>query len=308
VLSVVARFGTRWVSRLVGTRDEEIVVVLALGLAMSTAGMGERLGVSDAIGAFMIGLILSATPVAERLRSLTHPLRDGFGAIFFFHFGLTIDLGDVVTVVPQILVAAGATVLLTVTAGVVAARLHGFGREPAANIGLTVLSRGEFSLVLASLALGAGLDPRIGSFAAGYVLVLAVLGPVAVSSSGRLSRLLPRRLLPEHPRPRRAVPLELDRGTSSLHELGTDLLQVRVLPGSRLHGVYLNELRLPPGATAGLVSRDGCTFAVAPETRLQTHDVLLVFTDPRQRQATEQRILAVHRSGRLASWLGDTGT
>ena len=97
------------------------------------------------------------------------------------------------------------------------------------------------------------------------------------------------------------------RGTSSLHELGSDLLQVRVLPGSRLHGVYLNELRLPPGATAGLVSRDGCTFAVAPETRLQTNDVLLVFTDPRQRQATEQRILAVHRSGRLASWLGDTG-
>jgi monovalent cation:H+ antiporter-2, CPA2 family len=308
VLSVVARFGTRWVSRLVGTRDEEIVVVLALGLAVSTAGMGERLGVSDAIGAFMIGLILSATPVATRLRSLTHPLRDGFGAIFFFHFGLTIDLGDIITVVPHILVAAGATVLLAVAAGVVAARLHGFGREPAANIGLTVLSRGEFSLVLASLALGAGLDPRIGSFAAGYVLVLAVLGPVAVSSSGRLSRLLPRRLLPDSPTPRRTVPLELDRGTSSLHELGTDLLQVRILPGSRLHGVYLNELRLPPGATAGLVSRGGCTFAVAPETRLQTHDVLLVFTDPRQRQATEQRILAVHRSGRLASWLGDTGS
>ena len=49
-------------------------------------------------------------------------------------------------------------------------------------------------------------------------------------------------------------------------------------------------------------------FAVAPQTRLQTHDVLLVFTDPGQRQATEQRILAVHRSGRRASWLGDTGT
>jgi monovalent cation:H+ antiporter-2, CPA2 family len=104
------------------------------------------------------------------------------------------------------------------------------------------------------------------------------------------------------------VPLDLGVGTSSLHELGTDLLQVQVRPGSRLHGVYLNELRLPPGATPGLVSRNGSTFAVAPETRLQTHDVLLVFTDPRQRQATEQRILAVHRSGRLASWLGDTGS
>jgi CPA2 family monovalent cation:H+ antiporter-2 len=309
-LSLIARFGTRLVGRLVDTRDEEIVVVLALGLAVSTAGVAERLGVSDAIGAFMVGLILAATPAARRLRTLTHPLRDGFGAIFFFHFGLTIDLGDVAGVLPQILVAAGTTVLLTVTAGVLAARIFGFGRRQAANIGLTVLSRGEFSLVLASLALAAGLDSRIGSFAAGYVLVLAVLGPAAVSSSARLSHLFPRRLLPATAEDRGApptVPLDLDVGTSSLHELGTDLLQVRVLPGSRLHGVYMNELRLPPGATPGLVSRNGDTFAVAPATRLQTNDVLLVFTDPHQRRATERRILAVHRSGRLASWFGDTG-
>ncbi|WP_222268256.1 cation:proton antiporter [Modestobacter marinus] len=311
VLSVVARRGTRWVSRLVGTKDEEIVVVLALGLAISTAGLGERLGVSDAIGAFMIGLILAATPTAARLRSLTHPLRDGFGAIFFFHFGLTIDIGDVVPVLPQVLLAAATTVLVCVTAGVLAARLHGFGRTEAANIGLTVLTRGEFSLVLASLAVGAGLDPRIGVFAAGYVLVLAVLGPAAVSVSARLARFLPRRLLPAtagRPERRGAVPLDMDVGTSSLHELGTALLHVRVLPGSRLHGVYMNDLRLPEGATPGLLARDGATFAVAPNTRLQTHDVLLVFTDPAQQPATEKRILAVHRSGRLAAWLGDTGS
>ena len=126
-----------------------------------------------------------------------------------------------------------------------------------------------------------------------------------------LSRFLPRRLLPgasdREPQPR-AIPLDLDVGTSLLHRLGTDLLQIRVLPGSRLHGVFMNELRLPLGATPGLLARDGSTFVVAPQTRPQTHDVLLVFTDPGQRQATEQRILTVHRSGRLASWLGDTGT
>ncbi len=311
VLSVVARHGTRWVSALMRTKDEEIVVVLALGLAITTAGAGEHLGVSDAIGAFMIGLILAATPTARRLRQLTHPLRDGFGAIFFFHFGLTIDVGDVLAVLPQILAAAGTTVVLAVVAGIVAARLHGFGRLGAANIGLTVLTRGEFSLVLASLALAAGLDSRLGSFAAGYVLVLAVLGPIAVYSSPRLARGIPRRLVPGGPEPAgrsNGVPLDLDVGTSSLHELGTDLLQVRVLPGSRLHGVYMNELRLPDGATPGLLARDGATSAVAPHTRLRSGDVLLVFTQPAQRHDTERRILAVHRSGKLAHWLGDTGT
>jgi len=145
-------------------------------------------------------------------------------------------------------------------------------------------------------------------------LVLAVLGPVAVSASDRLARLVPRWLVPGQPVSRggprttpATVPLDLDVGTAALHQLGTDLLQVRVLPGSRLHGVYLNELRLPDGSTPSLLARDGGTSAVAPHTRLQTHDVLLVFTVPAQRQATEQRILAVHRSGRLASWMGDTG-
>jgi CPA2 family monovalent cation:H+ antiporter-2 len=310
-LSVVARHGTRWVSALMRTKDEEIVVVLALGLAITTAGAGEHLGVSDAIGAFMIGLILAATPAARRLRQLTHPLRDGFGAIFFFHFGLTIDVGDVLAVLPQVLAATGTTVVLAVVAGVVAARLHGLGRLGAANIGLTVLTRGEFSLVLASLALAAGLDPRLGSFAAGYVLVLAVLGPIAVYSSPRLARWLPRRLVPGGSGPAgrsNGVPLDLDVGTSALHELGTDLLQIRVLPGSRLHGVYMNELRLPEGATPGLLSRDGSTSAVAPHTRLRTGDVLLVFTQPDLRHDTERRILAVHRSGKLAHWLGDTGS
>ncbi|MGY1592962.1 hypothetical protein ACI79D_13365 [Geodermatophilus sp. SYSU D00708] len=70
----------------------------------------------------------------------------------------------------------------------------------------------------------------------------------------------------------------------------------------------MNELRLPDGATPGLPARDGATFAVAPHTRLQTDDVLLVFTDPADRHATEKRILAVHRSGRLAHRLGDTGS
>jgi CPA2 family monovalent cation:H+ antiporter-2 len=310
-LSVVARHGTRWVGALMKTKDEEIVVVLALGLAISAAGAGERLGVSDAIGAFMIGLILASTPTARRLRQLTHPLRDGFGAIFFFHFGLTIDVGDVLAVLPQVLAATGTTVVLAVVAGVVAARLHGLGRLGAANISLTVLTRGEFSLVLASLALAAGLDPRLGSFAAGYVLVLAVLGPIAVYSSPRLARWLPRRLVPGAA-PERGrgdgVPLDLDVGTSALHELGADLLQIRVLPGSRLHGVYIDELRLPEGATPGLLSRDGFTSAVAPHTRLRTGGVLLVFTQPDLCHDTERRILAVHRSGKLAHWLGDTGT
>lgn len=306
-LALVARHGARIVGKLIDTKDEEIVVVVFVGLAIITAGFAERLGVSDAIGAFMIGLILGATAKASRLRDLTHPLRDAFGAIFFFHFGLTIEPGAVLAVAPQAGLAVVMTMVLTLTAGVVAARLHGFGRVGAANIGLTVLTRGEFSLVLASLALAAGLDARLGSFAAGYVLVLAVIGPIAVSASERLARLLPQRLLPPTAGYDTTASLDMDVGTSSLYQLGAELLQIRVVPGSRLHGVYVGELRLPVGSTLGLQVRDGVTSALEPTTQIRTGDVLLVFTVPARRLAVERRIRAVHRSGRLAHWRGDAG-
>ena len=76
----------------------------------------------------------------------------------------------------------------------IAARMQGYGRGPAANIGLTVLGRGEFSLILATLAVEAGLDARIGPFVGFYVLILALVAPVLASRSGALSRLLPERL------------------------------------------------------------------------------------------------------------------
>lgn len=306
-LALIARFGTTVVGKLIDTKDDEIVVVFFVGLAILTAGFAESLGVSDAIGAFMVGLILGATPKADRLRDLTHPLRDAFGAIFFFHFGLSIEPDAVLGVGGPVVAAVVMTVVLTVTAGVIAARIHGYDRIQAANIGLTVLTRGEFSLVLASLALAAGLDSRIGPFAAGYVLVLALVGPLAVSTSGRLSRLLPRRLAPGCagvvPRPA----LDLEAGGSRLYELGTELLQIRVVPGSRLHGVSVAELRLPTGTTLGLLVREGRTSALEPSTQLTVGDVLLVFTMPRLRESAERRLRAVHRSGRLATWEGDRG-
>ncbi len=136
------------------------------------------------------------------------------------------------------------------------AHLHGFGRVGAANIGLTVLTRGEFSLVLASLALAAGLDARIGPFAAGYVLVLAVIGPIAVSASERLSGLLPQRLLPTSTDDSGAVALDLEAGTSSLYQLGTELMHIRVVPGSRLPGAR-TSWRRPGGRRARLLRSSG---------------------------------------------------
>ncbi|MFC7644418.1 cation:proton antiporter [Streptosporangium lutulentum] len=193
VLTALARWGTRLVNKLVNTRDDELLVVMFTGLAIATAGVAEEFGVSDAIGAFMIGLILSSTRAAPRIRKLVHPLRDAFAALFFFAFGLSIEPGDMLSVAWPIVIAVVITLVLNIVVGALAARLNSFGTPEAVNISFTVLSRGEFALVLATMALAAGLDGRLAPFIAGYVLVLALLGPLIASRSEQITRLLPDR-------------------------------------------------------------------------------------------------------------------
>jgi len=196
LLVAVARWGRGVVGRLLGTGDDELLTVCFVGLAVLVAGVAANVGVSDAIGAFLAGQVVAGTSVAHRVERLVLPLRDLFAAMFFFAFGLSVDPGALSSVAGPVLIAVTVTVIGCIIAGVFAARIQKLGPYAAANIGLTVLARGEFSLILASLALAAGLDGRIGPFTAGYVLVLAIAGPLAASRSHVLAARFPARLFP----------------------------------------------------------------------------------------------------------------
>jgi len=197
LLAAIARWGARWVGTIVDASDDELLTVCFVGVAVLAAGVAEEVGVSDAIGAFMAGLILAESAAHERIERLVLPLRDAFAALFFFAFGLTIDPGDVGSVALPVAIAVVVSLVLNLAAGIIAARMHGYSRGPAANVGLTVLGRGEFSLILATLAAVAGLDDRIGPFVAGYVLVLALGGPLLAARSEVIARHMPRRLVGE---------------------------------------------------------------------------------------------------------------
>ncbi|MEV0785011.1 cation:proton antiporter [Streptomyces sp. NPDC050423] len=191
VLALAARFGTKFISKLINTRDDELLVISFLGAAVLVAGISEWFGVADAIGAFMVGLMLGNTTSGERILKLVHPLRDAFGAIFFFAFGLSINPGDLPVVLWAVLAAVALTIAMNVLSGIITARLYGFGPQAAANISTTLVARGEFALILATMAAGAGLDERLAPFIAGYVLVLAVLAPLMAGRSHWLARILP---------------------------------------------------------------------------------------------------------------------
>jgi potassium/hydrogen antiporter len=158
--------------------------------------------------------------------------------------------------------------------------------------------RGAVPIVLALIALVEGAPD--GQALVDVVFVLVVILTLLQGTTLPLVARLLRVARPGEPR-------EIQVDAAPLDELGADLLQVRVPVGSRLRGVYLAELRLPPGATVSLVVREGAAFTPDKQTRLRERDQLLVVTTADARGAAETRIRAVDRAGRLARWRGESG-
>lgn len=211
IMVSVARWGGRLLSRLVQTKDDELFALLIFALAVTFGGIGELLGVTDAIGAFLIGLALGATRFRARIEVLATPLRDVFAAFFFLNFGLQLDPSTFGDVLLPVCAAIVLTLLLNLGAGQVIARINGFGPQAGLNAAVILVNRGEFVLILATLAAGAaggGLDPRLTPFAGLYVLAMALLGPVLAANSERIGGLFRRR---RRPAKRHALDVERDR-------------------------------------------------------------------------------------------------
>lgn len=179
ILALAVRYGFR-LSRVVAHESDEIALLTIFGVVLLVAGAAQRLQLSSAIGAFLVGIAVSG-PMAEQTRRLLAPLRDLFAAVFFFFFGLQIDPASLLPALPAAILLGGITALTKVLTGFWAARRNGVDRRGRLRSGMALVARGEFSIVIAGL--GAGLEPGLGPLAAAYVLFLAVLGPILVRTA-----------------------------------------------------------------------------------------------------------------------------
>lgn len=164
-------------SRLISHPSDEIILLTTLGLAILVAGVAERLQLSAAVGAFLVGITLSG-PVAKRAHELMHPLTDWFAATFFLFFGLGIDLATIPPVLMPALRLVLVTTLTKLFTGWWTTRHRDLDIPSRLRAGITLIARGEFSLVIAGLGVTAGLEPQLGPLAAAYVLISALLGTV----------------------------------------------------------------------------------------------------------------------------------
>lgn len=178
VLLVALRLG-HLVSAVLDSEHKEVFLLKILGAALLVAGLAQALQVSAAVGAFMLGIAISGS-TARKAAKLLEPLRDLFAAMFFVVVGLNTDPSHLPPVIGWALLLAVVSTATKVYTGWWAAGRAGIGVMGRVRAGTALVARGEFSIVIAGLAVTAGAaDAQMAAFTTGYVLIMAVLGPIS---------------------------------------------------------------------------------------------------------------------------------
>ena len=275
--------------------------VATLALAVASYGAAASAHASGFLAVYVTGLVLGNASLPHR--RATAGFVEGIG--WLAQIGLFVMLGLLATpsrlasaVLPAL--AIGLVLLLLARPASVFASTIGFGMVWREKLFLSAAGlRGAVPIVLTTIPLTEGVAGAHRVFDVVFVLVAVftlVQAPALAPLARRLGLVAP------------VAAHDLDVEAAPLDQILADLVTVQVPARSKLHGVEVWELRLPPTAALAFVVRDGQGFVPDRETRLLEGDDLLIVTAREQREAVERRLRAVGRSGRLARFLGDDGS
>jgi CPA2 family monovalent cation:H+ antiporter-2 len=188
-LLIALRYG-RTLGRLLFSENSEVLLLIVFGVALLVAGLATRAQVSEAVGAFLVGIALSGR-VAQNAEQVLTPLRDLFAAVFFAFFGMQIHPEDILSMLLPALALSAVTVTTKAAVGAWAARRSGIARAGQIRAGTVMVARGEFSIIIAGLATGSAIvAPGLAALAGTYVLVMGIAGPLIARAGDPVGRWL----------------------------------------------------------------------------------------------------------------------
>jgi CPA2 family monovalent cation:H+ antiporter-2 len=193
-LVALAAYGTPLLERLLDTDSDELFLVRVIAAAVLVGGLALAAGVSEAVAAFFLGAAFGGTSHAERIERVITSERDLYAAVFFLSIGLQTDPAALVGVLAPLAVLVPVTAASKLASGYLGGRAYGLNQRRSVRTAVALVARGEFSLVIAALAITAGLPggDRLLALAVGYVLAMSLLGTVLMRSSGRVEALVAR--------------------------------------------------------------------------------------------------------------------
>jgi potassium/hydrogen antiporter len=299
LIGLAVGFGGAWLMRRAALPSSGLYPLAVLCLALLAYSASAGLHASGFASVYVAALILGNTDLPHR--SATRSFAEGVA--WLAQIGLFVMLGLLLTpsrITPSVIAIAVAGSLLltfvarpvTVWASSVVAPMPWRETAFVSWAGL----RGAVPIVLATIPLAEGVTDSERLFDIVFVIVVIstlLTGPTLPAVAKRLRVT------------RRSEPRQLDLEVAPLERGAADMLQVTISPVSRLHGVEVGELRLPPGSSVSMLVRDG--QAIVPERRtvLRRGDDLLVVTPRGLREPTVQRLRTVSAHGRLGRWLDD---
>ncbi|RSD25439.1 cation:proton antiporter [Mesobacillus subterraneus] len=165
--------------------QNDIFIVLITGIALTYGGVALLLGLSEVIGAFLAGMMLSELSIRDKIERAALPVRNIFLPFFFLNFGIHIELTRDIPYVGLLIVLILWSLLHKVIVGYVGGQWYGLGRADSLMAGLSLTQRGEFSVIIAALAVG-----ELKMFASIYILVIAFIGTILFQLAPRLNKLI----------------------------------------------------------------------------------------------------------------------
>ncbi|HVU76593.1 MAG TPA: cation:proton antiporter [Gaiellaceae bacterium] len=191
----IAKWLSGPIDRALDWLPREFFLLAVFAVLTGAAALAKEIGLSEAIGALMAGVVLSETSVREEIEERFFSFRDIFAALFFFVFGLSIDVARIGSVVWILVAAVAAALVGKIGGGYVAGLTGGLTRRQSFNAGVALVAHGEFTVILAQIASGnpqisAHTHERLVAFAGLYVLITATLGVALMKESKVIGRLL----------------------------------------------------------------------------------------------------------------------
>ena len=180
--------------------NNEVLLVVSLGLCCAMAVFSTKVGFSSAFGAFIMGSILAETVEAERIEKLVEPVKNLFGAIFFVSVGMLVDPKILMDYALPILVLVMTILVGQAVFGTFSFMLGGESLKSAMRCGFSMAQIGEFSFIIASLGLSLGV---ISDFLYPVVVAVSVITTfltpymirLATPAYSRLERHLPKKVV-----------------------------------------------------------------------------------------------------------------
>ncbi|QHS18076.1 cation:proton antiporter [Halopenitus persicus] len=196
LLLALVVYGSAPFERLLATDSSEFFLLRAIGITVFVAGAALAVGVSEAVAAFFVGMTFSATSHVDRLEHRLEPIRDAFAAVFFLWIGLVTDPSLFAGVAGLVAVAVLVTAPTKFVSGYLGGRVYDLGVRRSTRVGLGMVTRGEFSLIIASVAIAEGtrlaapVADEIYAFTVAYVLCMSVLGTMLMQYSAPFEAVL----------------------------------------------------------------------------------------------------------------------